>query len=33
VQGRMLPLWPFLVQDRKGETLAAVKFLKWQVAE
>ena len=25
-QGRMLPLRPFLVQDRKGETLAAVKL-------
>ena len=30
VQGRMMPQQPFLVQDRKGETLAAVKFLKWQ---
>jgi hypothetical protein len=30
VQGRKLPLRPFLVQDRKGETLAAVKYLKWQ---
>ena len=30
VQGRMLPMRPFLVQDRKGETLAAMKFLKWQ---
>ena len=30
VQGRMLPQRPYLVQDRKGETLAAVKFLKWQ---
>lgn len=30
VQGRMMPQRPFLVQDRKGETLAAVKFLKWQ---
>jgi hypothetical protein len=30
VQGRMLPQPPFLVQDPKGETLAALKFLKWQ---
>lgn len=30
VQGRMLPMRPFLVQDSKGETLAALKFLKWQ---
>jgi hypothetical protein len=30
VQGRMLPLRTLLVQDRKGKTLAAVKFLKWQ---
>ena len=30
IQGRMLPIRPFLLQDRKGETLAAVKFLKWQ---
>jgi len=30
VQGRMLPQRPFLVQDRNGETLAAVRFLKWQ---
>jgi hypothetical protein len=30
MQGRMLPQLPFLVQDKKGETLAALQFLKWQ---
>ena len=30
VQGRMVPQAPLLVQDPKGETLAALKFLKWQ---
>lgn len=30
VQGRMLPTQPLLIQDQKGETLAALKFLKWQ---
>jgi hypothetical protein len=30
VQGRMLPQRPFLVQDKKGETLATLQFLKWQ---
>ena len=29
-QGRMLPQVPFLVQDKKGETLAELQFLKWQ---
>jgi hypothetical protein len=30
VQGRMLPQRPFLVQDKKGETLATLQFLPWQ---
>lgn len=30
VQGRMLPQRPFLVQDKKGETLATLQFLAWQ---
>jgi len=30
MQGRMLPQRPFLVQDKKGETLATLQFLKWQ---
>ena len=29
-QGRILPQRPFLVQDPKGDTLAALKFLRWQ---
>jgi hypothetical protein len=30
VKGRILPTRPFLVQDRKGDTLAALQFIKWQ---
>jgi hypothetical protein len=30
MQGRMLPQLPWLVQDRKGETLATLQFLPWQ---
>ena len=30
VQGRMVPQRPFLVQDKKGETLATLQFLSWQ---
>jgi len=30
VQGRTLPPRPFLVQDKKGETLATLQFLSWQ---
>lgn len=30
VQGRMLPQRPFLVQNKKGETLATLQFLAWQ---
>jgi len=30
VQGRMLPQQHFLVQNKKGETLATLQFLKWQ---
>lgn len=30
IQGRALAPRPFLVQDQKGETLAALSFLKWQ---
>ena len=30
MQDRMMPQRPFLVQNKKGETLAALQFLKWQ---
>ncbi len=30
MEGRVMPQRPFLVQEKKGETLATLQFLKWQ---